>query len=164
MFAVPIPAGMRMPAKRVAEATRRARSTGRSVSIDVGPEALASLGVFLSTHARTHRQTHRRARARAHTHPQTSSISHLSFARARARSLSLSLCARNARPRASSCVHAGPSTRAPACMCACICVPVFSQHPRTHLPTLTHSHTLDHARLLKSRVYNNLTSENILGH
>merc|ERR1712127_406744 len=34
---------MRMPAKAVAEATRRARSTGRSVSIDVPKEALPSL-------------------------------------------------------------------------------------------------------------------------
>ena len=30
-----------MPAKAVAEATRRARSSGRSVSIDVPPDALA---------------------------------------------------------------------------------------------------------------------------
>ena len=41
--AVPMPAGMRMPAKKVAEATRRARLSGRSVSIDVPPEALPSL-------------------------------------------------------------------------------------------------------------------------
>ena len=39
-----MPAGMRMPAKKVAEATRRARLSGRSVSIDVPPEALPSLG------------------------------------------------------------------------------------------------------------------------
>jgi hypothetical protein len=105
MLAVPIPAGMRMPAKKVAEATRRARSTGRSVSIDVGPEALASLGVFTSTHARTHGQTHRRARARARAraHTQTSSIHRLSFARARARSLSLSLSARAMHVREPPC-------------------------------------------------------------
>ena len=41
--AVPLPSGMRMPAKAVAEATRRARSSGRSVSVDVPAQALPSL-------------------------------------------------------------------------------------------------------------------------
>jgi len=41
--AVPMPAGMRMPAKAVADATRRARKSGRSVSIDVPEHALPSV-------------------------------------------------------------------------------------------------------------------------